>query len=204
MAPGGSVPGPFFIKFRCSVPLPRPAPHMMHGGVVSLAESIPVVPAHLARNEGRMPELVAVVRVRRTVILKVLPRAFDAVVIAALLELAELLRRSVPAARTLSITRGRRRRRSITLRKSSAGYAQQCNSKCRCCKSCQFHKSLSLLPFVGVANPRAVLLPDTQVEPAPTNLLRKELPSTVPPSSSPPVHRRRVAPSLESPASGWW
>jgi hypothetical protein len=75
----------------------------MHGAVISLAESFAVVLAKIPRDPG-MTVLVAVIYVRATVIVKVLPSAFDAIVKALTLGLAELRRRRVPSAAVLAIT----------------------------------------------------------------------------------------------------
>jgi hypothetical protein len=93
--------------------------HVVDGGEVSFAEAVAVVAAHLWRDVG-VAELVAVVGVGRAVVLEVAASAFDAVMEAALLELAELGGRCVPAAWTLGIA-GRRGRRTIaSLRESGA------------------------------------------------------------------------------------
>src|SRR5580658_2204058 len=65
---------------------------MLHGHLVPAAESIPIVLAHICRNM-RMVELIAVGRIRRTMIREILARPFDAVVKSLALILAELRRR---------------------------------------------------------------------------------------------------------------
>jgi hypothetical protein len=76
-------------------------------GVVAFAEAIPVVATHL-RGNMRVAEFVPIVRVRSPVIFEVAARPFDAIMEAALLELAELRRRYIPTTRPLGIPGGRR------------------------------------------------------------------------------------------------
>jgi hypothetical protein len=75
----------------------------MHGAVISLAEALAIVLAKVARDPG-VTVLIAVIHVRTAVIVEVLAGAFDAIVKALTLGLAELCRRSIPSAAVLAVT----------------------------------------------------------------------------------------------------
>jgi hypothetical protein len=79
-----------------------------HGYVITAAETIAVILAGARRNVG-MSELFAIIDVWPAVVVEVASCAFDAIVESLPLDVAELLGRRVPATRSLSITRRRRR-----------------------------------------------------------------------------------------------
>jgi hypothetical protein len=78
---------------------------VIHRRVVAAAEALAVVPARVARNMG-MTVFVAILYVRPAMMVEVLASTFDAIVEALALDVAELLRRRIPAAVILTISRG--------------------------------------------------------------------------------------------------
>ena len=75
---------------------------MMHGAVISLPEPFTIVLAKIARDPG-MTVLIAVIHVRTAVIVKVLAGAFNAIVKALTLGLAELCRGRIPSPAVLAV-----------------------------------------------------------------------------------------------------
>jgi hypothetical protein len=71
---------------------------MPHSPLIAAPESFPISVAHFRRNR-RMPKLVAVIDIGPTVIVKVSPRAFHAIVKSATLYLVEFSWERIPLPR---------------------------------------------------------------------------------------------------------
>jgi hypothetical protein len=80
---------------------------VVHGRIVAAAEAFAVIPSRVVGNVG-VAVFVAVLYIRAAMVVVVLAGTFDAIMEALALNVAELLRRRIPAALILSISRGRR------------------------------------------------------------------------------------------------
>jgi hypothetical protein len=80
-----------------------------HGRIVAAAEAFAVIPSRIVRNVG-MAVFVAVLYIRPAMVVVVLASTFDAIMEALALNVAELLRRRIPAALVLSVSVSRGRR----------------------------------------------------------------------------------------------
>jgi hypothetical protein len=76
-----------------------------HARIVAVAEAFAVIPSRVVRNVG-MAVFVAVLYIRAAMVVVVLASTFDAIMETLPLNVAELLRRGIPAALVLSISRG--------------------------------------------------------------------------------------------------
>src|ERR1700677_280748 len=109
---------------------------MVHRNIVAAPESIAIVMSRTWRNM-RMAKFVAVIHVRRAVVVEVLACPFNAVVEALTLNVTKLLRRGIPSTRRLAIA-GRRRWRGSVLSQNKAGSSQR-KSKYWKCKPIELH-----------------------------------------------------------------
>jgi hypothetical protein len=111
---------------------------MVHRNIVAAPESIAIVMSRTWRNM-RMAKFVAVIHVRRAVVVEVLARPFNAVVETLTLNVTKLLRRGIPSTRCLAIAGWWR---WSALSQNKAGSSQR-ESKYWKCKSIELHSLIS-------------------------------------------------------------
>lgn len=109
--------------------------HVADADVVTLPETEFVVTTVGALNKIRVTVLIPVVHIGRAMILEVFSRALHAITKTTLLGLAKLGRSSIPAARSLAVAVGRRRRPAIVLASVilGKGTGACCKNECECC-----------------------------------------------------------------------